>query len=58
MSKYVLALDASQIKTYKDCNLLWAYLYRENLRPASADTSAMDKGTIVHFLLEHYYKYL
>ena len=56
MSKYILALDASQIKTYKDCNLLWAYLYRENLRLTSADTSAMDKGTIMHFLLEHYYK--
>ena len=56
MSKYILALDASQIKTYKDCNLLWAYLYRENLRLASADTSAMDKGTIMHSLLEYYYK--
>src|SRR6266478_354694 len=55
--KYVLALDASQIKSFDgECQLMWAYLYRENLRLAGADTSAMDKGTIIHFLLEQYYK--
>jgi len=57
--KYVLALDASQIKTFDgECQLMWAYLYRENLRLTGADSSAMNKGTIIHFLLEHFYKLL
>jgi hypothetical protein len=57
--KYVLALDASQIKTYDgECNLMWAYLYRENLRLSGIKTDAMDKGTIVHYLLEQFYKIL
>src|SRR6266446_5275257 len=57
--KYVLALDASQIKSFDgECQLMWAYLYRENLRLVGADTSAMNKGTIIHFLLENFYKLL
>jgi hypothetical protein len=55
MPKYVLTLDASQINEFGKCNLLWAYLYRENLRFVEADTLAMDKGSLCHLLLEHYY---
>lgn len=56
MSKYTLVLDASQMKQFGICNLSWAYQYREHLMKAELDTEAMDKGTLVHLLLEKYYK--
>lgn len=56
MSKYTLVLDASQMKQFGICNLSWAYQYREHLMWAEANVEAMDKGTLVHLLLEKYYK--
>lgn len=54
--KYTLTLDASAINAYGKCPLMWAYINRENLALAAADTEAMDKGTLVHQILEIYYK--
>ena len=61
MSKFTLTLDASQLKTYLTCPLLWHYQYRENLRLVDTFTglplrsNAADKGTLMHKLLETFY---
>src|SRR5438552_2942127 len=61
MSKFTLTLDASQLKTYLICPLLWHYQYRENLRLTDTFTGlplrgiAADKGTLMHKLLEIFY---
>src|SRR6267143_4227287 len=55
MNKFNLILDASQIYEYQTCPLKWYYNYKENLRLGISDTTAMDKGTLIHNLLELYY---
>lgn len=53
--KFTLALDASQFKQYMTCSQSWYYSYQENLRLQTTDTEAMDKGTLVHNLMDIYY---
>lgn len=58
MSKYTLTLDASQLNQFGKCNLSWAYQYREclSLSEIKTEPNALDKGTLVHLLLELFYK--
>lgn len=56
MSKYTLTLDASQLNLYGKCNLAWAYVNRERLQLTGADSDALSTGTLVHLILEAYYK--
>jgi hypothetical protein len=56
MNKYTLALDASQLNQFGKCNLSWAYAYRENLQLSGTSTAAMDMGTLMHSLLDKFYK--
>ena len=53
--KFNLTLDASQIYEFQMCPLLWYYHYKENLRLIGLATNALDKGTLVHNLLDLYY---
>jgi hypothetical protein len=55
--KFNLVLDASQIYESQTCPLKWWYHYKENLALIPFDTEAMDKGTLVHQLLELYYNF-
>lgn len=55
--KLIITLDASQIHEFMTCEQRWHYGYVENLRLADMQTEAMDKGTLVHKLLETYYFY-
>src|SRR5947208_16161364 len=53
--KFTLTLDASQIYEFQMCPLLWYYHYKENLRLIGLAVDALDKGTLVHNLLDLYY---
>lgn len=58
--KYVLVLDASQLKTFGHCELEWAYSNREHLEISAlyeaTKTNPLDMGSFMHLLLEAYYK--
>jgi len=56
MSKFSLALDSSQIVAYMTCPQLWKYQYKDNLEPLERKHAAFSKGTLVHSVLESYYK--
>ena len=56
MSKFILALDASQLALYQTCPLQWYYRYKENLSLTTAPKkNAADSGTLMHLLLDYYY---
>lgn len=55
MSKFILALDSSQINTFMTCPLQWYYRYNQNLVLDTKQSPAPDKGTLVHKLLDYYY---
>src|SRR5206468_5908043 len=56
-SKFILELDSSQLEEIMICPLSWFYKYYENLRSnMSRRKTAMNKGTIIHKLLEVFYK--
>lgn len=55
MSRFVLALDASQISEYLNCPRSWHFRYNLNLVRAGRKTKALDKGTIIHQLCDFYY---
>lgn len=58
--KYTLTMDASALKMFQTCELMWAYAYREHIKLSSTQVatkaSALDKGTLVHLVLEAFYK--
>lgn len=58
--KYVLTLDATQLNAIGKCELMWAYDAREHLKLTPiwevTKASALDKGTLVHLILEAFYK--
>ena len=56
MAKYTLSLDASQLSQFMECPTKWKLAYKDNLRLATEKTTAMDKGSCMHFLLETFYK--
>ena len=49
-----IILDSSQISTFLECPRLWYYKYKLNRRP-SGSKLALNKGTLMHDLLELYY---
>lgn len=55
MSKFILALDSSQISTYMKCPTQWLYSYEKNLKLKGSKKLAADRGTLIHTLLENYY---
>lgn len=57
MAKFTLALDASQINAFMECPSMWYFQFRMNLEPVFWSHEALSKGTIVHGLLERYYKF-
>jgi len=50
-----ITLDSSQITQYLDCKQKWNLAGREHLILSGAKTEALDRGTILHRLLEFYY---
>lgn len=57
--KFVLRLDSSQMEEYLNCPLSWYYRYYENLRHnMSRRKDAVNKGTLIHRLLEVFYREL
>lgn len=55
MSKFCLAADSTQILAYLQCPQMWNFAYKRNLVHRYTPTDQMDKGTIMHGLLERYY---
>jgi len=58
MPQFSLALDSSQIVSFMECPQKWAYSYKMNLEPKERSHEAFSKGTIIHGLLERYYRFL
>lgn len=56
MPKLTIVLDATQIKQFDTCEHSWALGYKEHLRKTGYWKKAAEKGSIVHFLLETYYR--
>lgn len=54
--RFTLAVDSSQIAAYLDCPQKWFLAYRENLTRKFEKRTAMDRGTVLHGLLERYYR--
>lgn len=57
-NKFVLAADSSQIVEFLQCEQLWQYRYQRCISSKYTLTTAMDKGTVFHGLLERYYEQL
>lgn len=55
MSRFVLALDASQISQYLHCPRSWYFRYHKGLTRAGLKRTALDKGSLVHQLCDLYY---
>lgn len=55
MSKLVITLDSTALRSFMTCEQQWAYAYVENLRRFNETTIYLDKGTLVHKLLEVFY---
>lgn len=58
MNKFSLAVDSSQIVEFLSCEQMWQYSYQKSIVHKYALTTAMDKGTVFHGLLERYYQNL
>jgi PD-(D/E)XK nuclease superfamily len=56
MGKISLAADASQIADFMKCPRLWYYKYIRNLEFSGPRNLAFDKGTLVHALMDYYYR--
>lgn len=56
MSKTVVHLDASGMAMLAECPYRWYTRYVENLVPVQTKTTAADKGTIGHRVLDCYYR--
>lgn len=55
MSRFTLALDASQISQYLECPRSWYFRYYKHLSRAGQKRAALDKGSLVHQLCDLYY---
>ena len=55
--KIVVTLDSTQIGEFLKCPTLWYYRYFKNIRCATEKTTALDKGTLIHALLDVYYNF-
>ena len=51
-----LALDASQLTIFCKCPEMWKYSYRENIVRKGIKREALDMGTVIHGLLDAYYR--
>lgn len=56
-NKVIVCLDASELEAFEACTLKWHLVHHLNLRP-KVTKSYLDKGTLIHYLLELYYKNL
>jgi RecB family exonuclease len=56
MSKFSLALDSTQINTFLECEQKWKL--SKEIVPIDNFTKPMDKGTVMHFAIESYYRHL
>lgn len=57
--RIVLAVDNSQLVSFLTCPRQWQLQYLKSIKPKRLDTlkvSPLDKGTVVHALLDTYYK--
>jgi hypothetical protein len=50
-----ITLDSSQIKTYLSCPRKWELAHKEHLVLSGASREALNKGTIMHKMLEFFY---
>lgn len=53
--KPIVCFDATELDNFEMCNFRWHAFHHLNLRPKKTE-SFFEKGTLIHFLLEHYYK--
>lgn len=55
MSRTIVTADASQIVQFMACEKMYQLGYVENLENREIKREALDKGTVAHALIEHYY---
>lgn len=53
--KTIICFDATEIDNYDMCKFRWDMFHHKHIRPKHTE-SFFEKGTLVHFQLEHYYK--
>jgi len=58
MSQFNLVLDSSQIVAFLECPQKWVFQYQKNLELKEQQHQGFNKGTIVHGMLERYYKHI
>ena len=55
MSKLIITLDSSQLKSYMTCSQQWCMNYIENYQLHYTKTVYLDRGSFVHKILEVFY---
>lgn len=57
-NRIVIIADASQVKTFLECHKRWYYEYVLKIQQKGLEKQALDTGTVLHALVEVYYKHL
>lgn len=55
LKKFCLNMDSTEISSFRHCPHEWMLSYRRNLQRRRRKTEGMDKGTVIHSLLDPYY---
>jgi hypothetical protein len=55
MKRLALSLDSSQLHLFYECPEKWRLTIQESLQLKGAKTKPLDKGSYMHWILEHYY---
>ena len=58
MGRFELALDSTKITSYLTCPTMFNYEHEVGIVKTGRDRTALDKGTVMHGLVERYYKKL
>lgn len=57
MPREILVADNSQISDFMNCETLWYYNYIKRIQPATYRPFALDRGTVIHNLLDTFYSH-
>src|SRR5437588_10777138 len=54
-NRKIIAIDATELDNFEMCPLRWNAFHHRNIRPKKTE-SFFEKGTLLHFMMELYYK--
>src|SRR5580765_4866729 len=54
MERIALEMDSTQIAVFLECEYKWKLSWLEHLHKNDANMKALDKGSLMHFMLEQY----